>query len=452
MSGRQRRIGTAITGLIASLALAAPSVASAGLVNDLLGGVGDTVNDTVGVLGGGSGGGAGGSAGSGAPAPAPLPAPGQATPAPQDATTTPPLQDDGPHGQGAVIETQIENPLAAPIGVTVGKSKGEQDEAGDYHGVITILSVTNLPAVGDVTISESTEEGETVTAPTTAINDALDSVCTAGDVCLGLLDYESETTDDGSQNSFEAVRADVLDGTVSASIISSEGNISEDGECQTAEGSSSATDVGVASDTITVDSLQSDSQSEACQDGTESAEGNSQVLDLGALDALDPLSLLGCDSTAVDDEFAVPLIIEGVCNGDDTNGAQAEAPYNVRVALQLDVLEDVLNAVGVDLDLSAGLSESRAVAPEDETPPPVCPDPDNPACEDPSGSNDPDTRTSQGPGGPGGPGGPSAAPPSGDLPFTGADIGLLALIGGSVAASGLALMALADRRRRKAAA
>ena len=114
MSGKSR-LGMAIGGAFATVALAVPQAASGGVLDDVLGGVQDTVNQTVGgVLGGASGSGGSGSSGGASPAPTPAPAP-----VPQDATTEPEIDGTDPHGQGAVIDTTIENPLGDPIGVTV---------------------------------------------------------------------------------------------------------------------------------------------------------------------------------------------------------------------------------------------------------------------------------------------------------------------------------------------
>ena len=434
MSGSRKRLGVAFGGLVCTIAIAVPQAAGAGLVDGVLNDVQDSVDETVGGVVEGAGGG-----GSSSPVPVPVPTPAP-VPVPQDATTTPELDGTNPHGEGAVLDATIENPAGDPIGVTVGQSRGEQDsDTGEYSGVVNILVLDNLPLIGDQRIGIETAEGESAESPIGPINAALDQVCTAGDVCLALLNYSSDTTKNGSENNFSAARADVLSGTVSAGVVESEGNISDDGDCQNAEGSATAANVGVASDAISADALESSSQSEACRDGSESASGDSQVVNLGALQALDPLSLIGCDPTAVDDEFEVPLLVSGVCNGDDTNGAQADAPYNTRTAIQIDVLEDVLGLVGADVDLDGSPSESLAVAPDDpdRPEPPDPPDPEDP--RDPDDPNDP--------AGPGNPGGPTADSPD-SLPFTGADLGTLGLIGALVMGSGLGLMTLLDRRRR----
>ena len=457
MSGKSR-LGMAIGGTLATVALAMPQVASGGVLDGVLGGVHDTVNETVGGVlsgAGGSGGGAGGSTPSPAPAPAATPAPAASGP-----TTQPPIDGDTPHAEGAVIDTDVNNPILPDLGVTVGESRGEQDAQGNYSGVVNVITVTGL---GDpITLGISTSEGETVSGPLGPLNDALDDLCTASDLCLTVLDYDSETTDKGSENSFSAATVDLLGGTVAADAVSSEGNISETKKCQTAEGESTAADVGVLTDTVAADVLSAESESRACNNGNPDESTNDSTV--ATLNGNGLLALLGCDEDQVDDEFpGAPLnaLVDGVCNGDDMNGAQADAPYNIRKALGIDVLPAVLPLVGVGVDLDASEAETLAQAPDEEEPP-ECPDPNNPDCdEDPPDPECPDADNpdcgnispegppngSFGPNDPGGPGGPSGDSPD-SLPFTGADLTILGLIGGIVMAAGLGLMAYADRRRK----
>ena len=441
MPGTVKRISIAT--LVATCIGAAilPSAASADPVGDLLGGIQKTVDDTVNGILGGNGGGSGG--GSSAPAPAPVP---QA----EGGSTDPAITGTDPHAEGQVLGLSVDViDLPGEEDVIIGQSRGDQDGDGNYHGSVVPVSVLGF----DIAVI-TTEEGETATSPLTPINDILDEICTGTTVCLQALDFSSETTDTGSNNSFEAASADIGEGLVSANVLESEGNINEAGGCQTSSGSTN-TDVGVGNDTITVDALQSSSESQACDNGSESTDQDSQVLNLGPLDALNPLTLLGCDPTAEDDEFDVAGLVGGVCNGDDTNGSQADAPYNVRKALGLDVLA-ALATVAPDIDGLASAdganSESLAQAPGDDA---ECPDPSNPDCP---GGNEPPNTDDENPdievspaGSPGNDGdgsdGPSADTPDDTLAFTGADMGILGAIGLGVMAAGLALMALVDRRR-----
>ena len=453
MMGKSR-LGIAFGGALMTLALALPQAASGGVLDDVLGDVDSTVNETVGGVLGGSGGGS-----SAAPLPAPAPAPAPAAGGPE---TAPPLDGGTPHAEGAVIDTDVENPILPDLGVTVGESRGEQDSEGKYSGVVNVITVTGLGA--PIGLGISTGEGETATGPLGPLNDALDELCTASDLCLSVLDYDSSTTEDGSENSFSAASVDLLDGVVAAGAVSSRGDISETDRCQTADSDSSAANAGVLQGTVDADVLASESHSEACRGEAPDSTNDSTV---ASLNGTGLLALLGCDEGTVDDEFPdAPLnaIVNGVCNGDDTNGSQAEAPYNVRKALGIELLPAVLEPAGVRVDLDSSKSETLAVAPDAEDPPdPECPDPGNPDC---GGNPDPECQDAgdavcgeispEGPGGPtgpgddGGPGGPSGDSP-GSLPFTGADLATLGLIGGLVMAAGLGLMALADRRRKAVA-
>jgi len=452
MSGKSR-LGMAIWGALATFAIALPQAASGGVLGDVLGGVQNTVNQTVGgVLGGAGGSGGSGGTGSASPAPAPAPAP---TPAASGATTEPPLEGTTPHADGAVVDTDINNPVLPDLGVTVGQSRGEQDAQGNYSGIVKVISVTGLGAPVELAIE--TDEGETQSGPLGPINDALDDLCTTSDLCLNVLDYDSETTDKGSENSFSAADVDLLGGVVAANALSSEGNISETKKCQSAESESTAADVGVLTGAVAADVLAAESESTACNDGTPSESTNDSTV--AELNGTGVLALLGCDEDQVDDEFGLPALVDGVCNGDDTNGSQADAPYNIRKALGIEVLP-LLAVVGIGVDLDASEAETLAQAPDEEEP--ECPDPNNPDCDEdppdpecpdadnPDCGNGPPDGPPNGPYGPNGPGGPSGDSPD-SLPFTGADLTILGLIGGIVMAAGLGLMAYADRRRKAVA-
>ena len=185
------------------------------------------------------------------------------------------------------------------------------------------------------------------------------------------------------------------------------------------------------------------------------------MLNLGPLDGLNPLTLLGCDPTAEDDEFDVAGLVGGVCNGDDTNGSQADAPYNVRKALGLDVLPLLATWPRTSTGWRARTARTPSPWPRRPATMPsartrttriaragTMPDPDNGLPDGPGTSKSvrlvPPARTADGPDGSDG---PSADTPDDSLAFTGADIGILGAIGLGVMAAGLALMALADRRR-----
>ena len=450
MSGKSR-LGMAIGGAFATLALAIPQAASGGVIGDVLGGVEDTVGQSVGGVLGGSGAGGGGAT----PQPAPAPAAGVPP------TYTPPLHGDNPHGEGTVgvvdITPEDSEPLpydpdGASEDVVVGRSRGEQND-GRYHGHITIVSTF---LTGEL-IGVDTDQGETEAGPLDPVQTGiLDALCDgSGDqICLEVLRADSSTTNRGSTNSFAVADAQIGgQGGISATAAESNGDISEDEDCQTAHGDSTVAEANVGG-ALTADVLESSSDSTACNDGSETVDQDSRVLSLN--DTGLPVPEAGCADGTPNSDFTPLLPLLGaVCNADDTNGAQADAPYGVREALSLFVLD--LGGNPLVKTTTAG-AESHAIAPGEVDPecpdpnnpdcegePPECPDPDNPDCD--RGGNDPETGGGGNPNGPDGRG-PTAKVSDDTLPFTGAELGTLGLIGGIVMASGLGLMALADRRRR----
>ncbi len=457
----KNRLGVAVGGVVLTLALAIPHGANAGPVEDGVNGVNDAVNDTVDTVSGGGG--------TAAPAPAPAPAPAAGIPP----DYTPPLHGDNPHGQGtgATVDLTPSNtlPLSGdPAGgegedqeeIVVGRSRGEQDENGDYHGRIVIAALFGNEIVPGV----ETNEGEQDSGPLGPINEALCPLNGGGNeqLSLCLLAADSETTDNGSRNRFQAVGVNLGGETgISADAVSSEGNIEEDNECQTAEGSSQVVGASVGGE-LTADAARSSSTSTACSDGTETVEQDSEVISIA--DNGVPIPAPGCADGTPDSEFT-PLnpLLSAVCNANDENGTQTDSPYGVREAFTVFVLNIIPDDMPL-VKLTTAASESHAVAPEgnecpdpdnpDCPPKPECPDPDNPdcppidECPDPDNPDCPDGPPNGGPKGPGDDGPSAKKGPREELPFTGADLGVLGLIGALVMGAGLSLMALSDRRRR----
>jgi hypothetical protein len=469
VSGRIRVIRVAI-GVATALAamMITPVAASAGpaedLVNQVSNGVNQTLNNLLGDGGGAGGGGGGSSAGGGVPAPTGTGGDGY----------VPPAHGANPHAQGtgAVLDLtpDTDRPLEYDSGggeeeVVVGQSRGEQNEDGSYHGHVTILTLFGTELIEGA----DTSEGETEDGPLGDLNDALDDICanSNGLLCLNVLEVSSETTANGSSNSFRAVDASIgLEDTqlLSAQAVGSEGNISDDGTCQTSETSSDLADASVAEgEVVGIQAADSSSSSQACNDGTSTQSQDGDVDATGELEVLGqtvtvPLFDDGCHEgtpNTLASVFNLGLVDVGVCNADDssnTGGTQNDSPYGVREGLTVRP-----GLLGSDLSelvkVTTVASESHAVAPPEEEEPPLggnppggnnnppsgtapggpeqCPDPDNPDC----------------PAGPGGPGGPTAESPD-NLPFTGADVLSLGLIGLVVMGTGLGLMALIDRRRR----
>jgi hypothetical protein len=464
---RKLRAGTAVSAALATM-LVGPTVASAGPVEDLVNQVSNGVNQTVGGLLGGGGkkpngpdtqGGGGGS------------------------EYAPPAHGTNPHGQGTVgvLDESLFSPdpetLPYPYeeggaseAIVIGRSRGEQNPDGTYHGHVSILTLFG----NEILEGADTDEGETDGGPVTDLNQALDEICADAPIllCLEILDIDSETDENGSENSFKLVGAGVglsedlylfVDGG------SSRGEIREEGGCQTATGESTVGSLEVPIFELAAGS--SESRSTACNDGTttQANESNALFFDLRLVEALDLDA--DCENGVPDTAFLEILFVAAICNADDsssTGGTQLDHPYGVREAFTLfivDFLElggenggpeflGVPVVIPILLKTTLAAAESGAVAPPEE--PPVCPDPNNPDCPEPPVSPPPDgdepevdeELTSVTGDGPGGPGGPTARTSDDVLPFTGADVGILALIGAAVMAAGLAVMAFSDRRRR----
>ena len=120
--------------------------------------------------------------------------------------------------------------------VIVGDSRGEQGTSG-YNGRVTLAYLFGQPIV-----QVTTNPGESKDGPLQPLQDGLDQLCDASgnQLCLTLLGMHSSSTSDSSTNSFEAVGAHIAgqDG-INADVLTSNGNVSDDGTCQTAHGDSS---------------------------------------------------------------------------------------------------------------------------------------------------------------------------------------------------------------------
>ena len=456
---RERKRGSTIAAAavaVLAVALGAPAGAAAA---GPLGGLVDRVTNTVDGIAGSPGGGSAPSAPS--------------TRAGNPPSYVPPAHGSTPHGQGTVVVGDVQPEAVAPIpydpgggsqDVVVGQSRGEQTEDGGYHGHITIAAL-----LGHEILGVDTNRGQTAHGPLQPIQELLDGLCSAssGQLCLTVLRADSRTTGDGSRNSFEVAGAHIGDRRgLDASVASSNGNISESGGCQTSHGDSNVASVGLGRQPI-LDVLQASSGSTACRGSAPRQASDSTVLALFGNGL--PLPAGGCADGAPNSEFTVlSPIAATVCNADDSNGAQAAAPNGTREALTAFVLESN-NSSLVTATGSAG--ESSAVAPKGT--PSGC---QNPPCGNGGGDDGGNGPGDDGSGG-GSPGatghvqgahgagsasddgsrvsgadhGPSVSGPGkGDLPFTGADLVRLLLVGLAVMAMGLVAMALADRRRLSA--
>src|SRR5215207_4149017 len=281
---RRRRRATVVAAFAAVLGMVVgvPTLASANQVDDLLNGLG---------VGNGAGSGSGSSGGGSTSAPAD-------TRAGVPDTYTPPLHGTSPHGQGtdAVVDLTPEtsNPYSSDPSesgeeVVVGDSRGERGTSG-YNGNVTLLSLFGQPIV-----HVTSNPGESNDGPLQPIQDGLDQLCSAsGDqLCLTVLGMHSSTTSNSSTNSFEAVGAHIAgDEGINADVLTSNGNISDDGTCQTSHGDSSVAKASIGGDALTADALQGNSTSTACSNGSQTVDQDSTVVKLN--DQNLPLPAEGC--------------------------------------------------------------------------------------------------------------------------------------------------------------
>jgi hypothetical protein len=436
---RRRRAATALGTFATFLTVVAcvPALASANPVNDLLN-----------KLGVGNGGGAA------EPAPTTAPEPKAGVPP----TYVPPLHGTDPHGQGTVAGLDLEpsntNPYPSEPATSdgeelvIGDSRGEQGSSG-YDGRVTLLYL-----MGNPIIQVTSNPGESNDGPLQPLQDGLDAICdgSGGQLCGTLLGMHSSTTSNSSTNSFTAANLQLGgEGGVGIDAASSNGNISDDGTCQTTHGDSSLADVGVAGFSL-LDLMQGSSTSTACNNGSQSVENDSTAIALGGNDV--PVPDDNCANGTPNSSFTDLLPLLGlVCNADDTNGDQTSTPYGVREALGLFLLvTDDVPAIKATL---AG-PESHAVAPPVTPTTPTTPGtPGTPGGGTQggtgSGGNGNGNAGDNGSGGGNGPAAGTAAAGNGELAFTGSDLLVLGLIGASLIFAGIALVSAAAERERETA-
>jgi hypothetical protein len=433
---RRRRRATAVAAFAAILTMVVgvPTLASANQIDDLLNGLG---------VGGGTGSGAGSSGGSSS-----APADTRAGVPP---TYTPPLHGTSPHGQGtdAVVDLTpgssdpySSDPSENGEDVIIGDSRGDQGTSG-YNGSVTLAYLFGQPIV-----QVTTNPGESKDGPLQPLQDGLDQVCDASgnQLCLTLLGMHSSTTSNSSTNSFEAVGAHIGGPNgVNADVLTSNGNISDDGTCQTAHGDSSVAAANVGP--LTADAAQGSSTSTACSSGSQSVDQSSTVVNLAGTGL--PLPAAGCDNGTPNTNFdALSPLLATVCNANDSNSSQTGSPYGVREALTLFAL--ITGDTAVIKAATAG-PESHAVAPATATPP-TPPGGGGTAGAGGKGGSKGGNGSGDGNGGGGagnGSAASSAAAGNGQLAFTGADLLALGLVGSALILGGLVLTATAGRRHRQ---
>ncbi len=316
------------------------------------------------------------------------------------AETTPPLHGTLPHGEGTVAVTQLTpdptRPYSSdPSGKTapsellvVGRARGEQRADGTYHGHITIAALA-----GTELLSIDTNPGESKTGPLDSVTSALCS-STGGAVCLGVVTANSTTTATGSTNHFAVANLQLggLPGVtlppgvlsaLGATAASSDGNITSDGTCQTATGSTLITNANLGP-TILADVIKSSTVSKACNNAAPTETDSSTVIPTtGAVTGLlNAIPSAGCasggnpnpDGSAggtANTVAGLAGVLDLVCNAADqspaaaTNssdgGKQATSPYGVREGLDAFVL--ALGGGSSLVKLTTAAADSTATAP-----------------------------------------------------------------------------------------
>ncbi len=237
----------------------------------------------------------------------------------------------------------------------LGRSRGEHD-GNAYHGHVTIAAL-----FGSELLGVDSAEGETNSGPFSLIQTAiLDVVCDGSDsqICVDALRADSSSDAAGSHNSFSALNANLggADG-VSAGVARSDGEISGDGNCQSAHGSSDVADASVFG-ILGADAISAASDAKGCDDGSSSRSASSNVVELN--NAGLPLPVPGCADGTPDSEFdAIAPIAAAVCNADagadaGTDGAGDSIVYGVREGLTVMLVGNVAK-------LTTGGSESAVV-------------------------------------------------------------------------------------------
>lgn len=433
---RRRRVTVAVVSMaVLAISVGVPTLAAADPVGDLLHNLGLGGNGTT-TTGGSTGG-------------------GTATPdAGNPPAYTPPLHGTEPHGQGTDAVVDLTPGTSAPITgdptqgdeeLVVGDSRGQQSGDGSYHGRVALAYLLGTPI-----LQVTSDPGQSNDGPFQPVQDGLDQLCSASgnQLCLTILGLHSSSTGNSSTNSQEVLGVHLGGPSgVNADLLTSHGNISDDGTTQTAHGDSGVAKANVGP--LTLDALEGNSDSTASS-GSSSVHQDSTVLKIAGFGL--PIPAAGCANGTPNTNFT-PLspLLAMVCNADDTNGSQTSGPYGVREALDLFALITGNSSL---LKIGTAGPESHAVAPGNTT-----------TTTPPGGGNPGGAGGTKGAGGSGGNGGNggggnggaagngpaagSAGAGNGQLAFTGADLLALGLVGGALILGGLALTATAGRRHRQ---
>jgi LPXTG-motif cell wall-anchored protein len=281
-----------------------------------------------------------------------------------DPPTQPPTHGTNPHGEGTIaivdIDPSSERPLAAdPDGgdsgedVVVGRSRGERNADGSYHGHISAVGL-----FGNDVIPVDTVKGETKDGPLQSLQaNILDPLCTNTNqqVCLTVLRMHSETTGTGTSNDFAVARASLLGLGVGAA--DSQGVAGQAGACQASAAGANTANVATSTGTV-AQVAKSTSTSTSCKGAAPVVTNTSQVIGLGGTGV--PLPAAGCANGTPDTQAGLPGLLPIICNAEEMVGNNAA----VREALDVFALQIGTNSL---LKETTAASESLSVAPEGGT-------------------------------------------------------------------------------------
>jgi hypothetical protein len=224
----------------------------------------------------------------------------ESQPAPVSAT----VQGSNPHGQATVLSVS----LAGQEAVVVGRSRGEQQSDGTYHGHTTTIGL-----FGHDVIANDTTSGQTAKGPLAPLQEqVLDQVCkgSSGNVCVDLLRADSATTATGSTN-HSRLAGLVLGGNngVVATAGDSNGNIQSNGDCQTAHGDVTLLKLMLGGNPL-IDIGESASDSNACPSGTTVTDSTNPLVAIGG----QQIPLPGCGSNSPGNLIDAGPLLTIACN------------------------------------------------------------------------------------------------------------------------------------------
>jgi hypothetical protein len=334
--------------------------------------------------------------------------------------------------------------LAVSLGgkeaVVVGRSRGEQQSDGSYHGHTTTLGL-----FGNDVIANDTTAGQTAKGPLAPLQEqVLDQICkgSSGNLCVDLLRADSATTATGSTNHSRLVGLTLggQNGAV-ATVADSNGNIQSDGGCQKSRGDVTLLKLMLGGNPL-LDIGESASDSNACPSGTTVTNSSNPLVAIGG----QPVGLPGCGANAPGNLIDLSPLVTIACNA----GAASGSGGIVNDALAGTVLPGANGPAGTLSGAGTGAAATAATTPaqqgvlgERQT---------SPATTKKTGSGRGNGSSSDS--ADGGPGSGSKAPASalarrpldteagGKLPYTGSNVVLALFVASCLLAAGLGIRRL----------